>query len=111
MVSKVGPPFVLVSCGPRSEDLTSFDAFVLVRSGHLDWFVRGTSAPSYLLPIERLLPSLFRSAAALLSIIENHESRGNIDASFASAAKTSTALPHDGDQIGKVLLRVFGVGV
>ncbi|WRT66790.1 uncharacterized protein IL334_003753 [Kwoniella shivajii] len=45
----------------------------------------------------------------LVPFIDNYEKEGTFDADFAEKARAQSRQPHDGERIGRVLLRVLGV--
>jgi hypothetical protein len=51
----------------------------------------------------------FRHEDILIPFIDNYEKDGTYDKEFAEKARQQSKEPHDGDRVGKVLLRVLGI--
>lgn len=45
----------------------------------------------------------------IIPFIDNYEKEGTYTAEFAEKARKQTKLEHDGERIGKVLLKVLGI--
>jgi hypothetical protein len=51
----------------------------------------------------------FRHEGILLPLIDNYEKDGTYTKEFAEEARKNAKAHHDGEQVGKVLLKVLGV--
>jgi hypothetical protein len=53
----------------------------------------------------------YRHEDIIIPFIDNYEKEGTFDAEFAEKARKQTKLEHDGQRIGRVLLKVLGITV